>query len=262
MITATVFLVMSIFGGSPNFFSIPKTETKIFTIQKIEKHLRNSISDKNREKEARHIFQQAKREIKSLEKQLKESGKEFKELQSDRTVKSNKLTEVFMKSEEVRKKVQLVLVEKRMMLRQLIRENEWNEFIREGIKSIAENPKKRDKEIRKIEEVDNKTLSRVQKKLTKQINDESRQKKAFNAYIDFEEKVNSLTEESITYLQENDKAAQQYQTDQKVLENVFITLNKSREEAMVSFLILREELIGLSSEEEWKKIAKTLNSML
>ena len=262
MITATVFLVMTIFGGSPNFFTIPKTETKIFTIQKVEKQLRNKISDKNREKEVRHIFQQAKREIKSLDKQLKESGKEFKELQSDRTVKSDKLTEVFLKSEEVRKKVQLVLVEKRMMLRQLIRENEWNEFMRDGIQSIAENPEKRDKEIRKIEKTDQKTLSRVQKKLSKQINDESRQKKAFDAYMNFEEKVNKLTEESITYLQQNDNAAQQYKADQRALENVFTKLNQSREEAMYSFLRLREELIGLSSEEEWKKIARILNSML
>ena len=262
MITATVFLVMSIFGGSPNFFTIPKTETKIFTIQKVEKQLIDKISDKNREKEVLQIFQQAKREIKSLDRQLKESGKEFKELQSDRMVKSDKLTEVFLKSEEVRKKVQLVLVEKRMMLRQLIRENEWNDFMQDGIQSIAEDPKKRDKEIRKIEKADQKTLSRVQKKLTKQINDESRQTKALNAYTDFEEKVNRLTEESIAYLQQNDDSAQQYKADKRVLENVFTTLNKSREEAMASFLRLREELIDLSSEEEWKKIAKTLNSML
>ena len=262
MITATVFLVMSIFGGNPNFFTIPQTETKIFTIQKVEKQLRDKISDKKREEEVLQLFQQAKREINSLDKQLKKSGKEFKELQADRKVKSDKLTEVFMKSEEVRKKVQLILVEKRMMLRQLIRENEWNDFIQDGVKRIAENPEKRDKEIRKIEKADQKTLRRVQKKLTKQINDESRQIKAFNAYMDFEEKVNRLTEESIAYLQQNDKAAQDYKADQKALENVFITLNKSREEAMTSFLRLREELIGLSLEEEWKKIAKTLNSML
>ena len=262
MITATVFLIMSIFGGSPNFFTIPKTETKIFTIQKVEKQLRDKISDKNREKEVLQIFQEAKREIKSLDRQLKESGKEFKKLQSDRTVKSDKLTEVFLKSEEVRKKVQLVLVEKRMMLRQLIRENEWNEFIQDGINRIAENPMKREKEIRQIEKADQKTLNRVQKKLTKQINDESRQSLALDAYLDFEEKVKRLTEESIAYLKQNDKAAQQYKADRKALENVFTTLNNSREEAMVSFLKLREELIAISSEDEWKKIAKTLNSML
>lgn len=262
MITGTVFLIMTIFGGSPNFFSIPKTETKIFTIQKVEKKVQAQISDPSREKEVLKLFKQAKKEIKSLDKQLKTAGKEFKKLQSDQSVKSDELTLVFMESEEVRRSVQLVLVEKRLQLRQLFEENEWTEIMEEGINSLAENPKKRAKEISQIEKYDRKVLNKVQKTLIKHIEDESRQTKALNAYMKFEKKVNALTEESIAYLEQNDLAAQKYQATQGTLESVFSTLNKSREEAMISFLEMRDKLIELCSDSEWKKISKMLNSML
>ena len=262
MITGTIFLIMTIFGGSPNFFSIPKTETKIFTIHKVEKQVRNHISDKSRTKQVAQLFDEVKKEIRTLEKQLKTAGKEFKNLQSDRTIKSEELTDVFLRSEEVRRKVQLVLVEKRLMLRQLINEDEWNDIMEEGINSIAENPKKREKEISRIEKSDKKVLSKVQKTLIKQIGDESRQTRALSAYRSFENKVDILTDESIAYLKQNDLAAQQYKANKNTLEKVFNALNESREEAMISFLEMRDELIGLTSDNEWKKISKTLNSML
>ena len=262
MITGTIFLIMSIFGGSPNFFSIPKTETRIFTIQKVEKQVRSNITDPSREKEVLELFNQAKKEIKSLDKQLKTAGKEFKKLQSDKTVKSDELTVVFLQSEEVRRSVQSVLVEKRLKLRQLINEKEWTAIMEEGINNMADNPKKRDKEIRQIEKYDKKILNKVQKTLNKQIEDEGRRTRALNAYMSFEKKVNVLTEESIDYLKQNDLAAQKHQATQSVLEEVFTTLNKSREEAMTSFLEMRDELIELCSDHEWKKISKMLNSML
>ena len=262
MITGTVFLIMTIFGGSPNFFSIPKTETKIFTIQKVEKQVRAHITDTSKEKEVTLLFKQAKQEIKALEKQLKSAGKEFKALQSDKTATSADLNAVFQKSEEVRSSVQKVLVEKRMKLRLLLSENEWNDLMNEGINSIAENPNKREKEISKIQKSDKKVLNKVQKALIKNIDDESRQSKALSTYLNFENKVNVLTDESVAYLKQNDLAAQQYQADQTSLEKVFTALNSSRKEAMISFLEMRDELIELTTDSEWKKIARTLNSIL
>ena len=262
MITGTVFLIMTIFGGSPNFFTIPKTETKIFTIQKVEKQVRAQINDASREKEVMLLFKQAKQEIKALEKQLKGAGKEFKALQIDKTVKSADLNAVFQKSEEVRSSVQKVLVVKRMKLRLLLTENEWNDLMQEGLNNIAQNPKKREKEISQIQKADKKVLNKVQKALIKNIEDENRQSKALSTYQNFENKVNVLTDESVAYLKQNDLAAQQYEADQITLEKVFTALNSSRKEAMISFLEMRDELIELTTEAEWKKIAKTLNSIL
>ena len=262
MITGTIFLIMSIFGGGPNFFTIPKAEMKIFTIHKLENQLGDHIADKNREKEALQLFKQAKNEIKALEKRLKASGKEFKKLQKDRTIQREELEQIFAASEKSRKAVQTVLVEKRLKLRQLLTEEEWANLMEGGIASIEENPDKRNKEIKKIEKSDNKLLGKVEKSINKQIVEEDQRSKAMDAYASFENKVRTFSDESIGYLTINDEAAQQYHTDQVALEKVFAGLNSSRAEAMFEFLQLRDELINLSSDKDWKKLSKTLNGLL
>lgn len=253
---------MSIFGGGPNFFTIPKTEMKIFTIQKLENQLGDHIADKNREKEALQLFKQAKKEIKALEKQLKASGKEFKKLQKDRSTRREELEQIFATSEKARKAVQSVLVEKRLELRQLLTEKEWENLLEDGIANIEENPEKRNKENKKIEKSDKKILGKVQKSINKQFEEEDRRARAMDAYARFESKVRAFSDESIAYLIKNDVAAQQYHTDQVALEKVFAALNNSREEAMSEFLQMRDELIDLSSDKDWKKMSKTLNGLL
>ena len=261
MITGTIFLIMTIFGSGPNFFSIPETEARIFTINKLEKELGNHIADKEREQEALQLFKQAKKEIKALEKELKTFGKEFKKLQKDRKTPREELEEVFEKSEEARKAVQSVLVDKRLKLRQLLTGEEWSGLLEQGMADLEINPQKREKEIRKFEKSDNKTLDKVKKSLNKQFTDKSRRSEALEAYAIFQNKASSFTDESMTYMSKNEETAQLYDAEKTDLEKVFIALNQSREEAMFEFLQMRDKLIDLSSEKEWKKVSKTLNRL-
>ena len=261
MITATVFLIMSIFGSGPNFFSIPETEARVFTIHKLENQLGNHIADKQREKEALLIFKQAKKEIKALEKELKAYGKAFKKLQKDRNAAREELEEVFEKSEEARKAVQSILVEKRLELRKLLTEKEWSGLLEQGMADLEVNPQKREKEIKKFEKSDSKIIDKIKKSLNKQFTDESRRSEALEAYANFENKASSFTDESMAYMAKNEETAQLYDAEKTDLEKVFIALNQSREEAMLEFLQMRGTLIELSSEKEWKKVAKTLNRL-
>ena len=261
MITGTIFLIMSIFGSGPNFFSIPETETRIFTIYKLEKQLGNHIADKEREQEAVQLFKQAKKEIKALEKELKTSGKEFKKLQKDPKAPSQELEEIFAKSEEARRAVQSILVEKRLKLRQLLTEKEWLGLLEQGMADLETNPQKREKEIKEFEKSDSKIIDKVKKSLKKQFEDESRRSKALEAYTNFENKASSFTDESMTYMSKNEETAQLYDAEKTDLEKVFIALNRSREEAMFEFLRMRDKLIELTSEKEWKKVSKTLNRL-
>ena len=252
---------MTIFG-SPNFFAIPKSEMKIFTIQKLENQIRAHVPDENRAKEALKLFKQAKKEIKAIEKKLKDSGKEFKKLQKDRRIPREELEQIFATSEKARTAAQSVLVDKRLKLREILSEKEWSNLLEDGIARFEENPDKRNKEIRKMEKSDNKLLGKVEKTLQKQFEEESRRSRAMDAYARFENKVRAFSDESIAYLAKNDKTEQQYHTDQVTLVKVFAALNESREDAMFEFLQLRDEMIDLSSDKEWKKISKMLNSLL
>ena len=140
MITGTIFLIMSIFGSGMSFFSIPKAESKIFTIQKVEKKVRSHISEKDREKRVLEIFKQARKEIKELDKKLSGSRKEFKKLQAQKSTQSVELENIFQNSEAVRKQVQSVLVAKRLEVRAIFTENEWDAFVAEGLEELQRDP--------------------------------------------------------------------------------------------------------------------------
>ena len=252
---------MSIFGSGMSFFSIPEAESKIFTIQKVEKKVRSHISEKDREKRVLEIFKQARKEIKELDKKLSGSRKKFKKLQAQKSTQSVELENIFQNSEAVRKQVQSVLVAKRLEVRAIFTENEWDAFIAEGLEELQRDTVKASKENNKIKKSDRKFLTRLQKVINREIAEPQRRSKAMESYNRFEEKVSHLTEESINYTDRNNDVLSDYKANKSMLETVFEALNYSREQAITAFLVMREELVALLTEKEWKKVSKALNSV-
>ena len=263
MITGTVILIVAIFGGGiTGYFNIAESEVEIFTLQNVEKKIRAHVEDEDREAEVLAIFKEAKIEIKSLSKELAASGKAFRKLQKDKNADQRELEAIFKESETVRKNVQRLLVDKRLRIRELLSEQEWEDFTTQGLQEIEDSPKKFEKAQQKIEKLDDKILRKLQKTFEKKIKDPERLNKA-NGYLDmFKSKLNELTRESVEYAVDNNKSLRDYSTKRSLLEDVFEELNESRVETFIAFLEMRRGLAEMLPEKEWKGIAKAFDKIL
>jgi hypothetical protein len=224
----------------------------------IEKVLKEVIEDVDRRKEALVLAKEYKAEWKAYNKKRKKALKSGKSFNKERVADHEALAGAFKQTREQRRAVHQKAIEVRLKIQQLTTSEEWARGIDRILTVKEKDAKKLSKAEAKSKIEQDKLFDGLSKQLEKYFSDPSQLEKARNALQDYENDLvswimdfQSFTYRDVEILQRQDASRQQ-------LEDEVDQLNGYREKMDNSFLNFRNELVELSTEENWPGIAKAL----
>ena len=252
LIALFTLLFTVVFGTSESPFILPKAE----------KTIKKNIEDKDRREEILTIMKNYKKEWKALEKTKKQQAKSLSKLNKDRNTDTEALAELLRTSRKQREKLNSKLIDGRIKIAGMIKQEEWDEIMK-GVIIIKPKTEK------KLTKAETKTLLRKDKKIAAireeieaAFRDTVKRKEVSEYLLRFEEDITDLITENNTFTyKDQDVLRDQAATREEVAE-VIQRLEDFREKVHHSFLDLRKNLVSLSTEENWPELSKALEKFI
>lgn len=247
-----IILLIRILSGGPQ---------EIFLIPKLEKQIKTYVSDKDRREKLLDITKEAKKEIKAFNKFRKKSLKELRKKSIDKSFSNDELRDLFYDYYNERLKLQTSLIDKRLLSQELYSEDEWNEIIKKAVFPSEKAQKKINKGEAKEEEEIDKTFTKINKSVIKNVTDTDKQQ----TLMDQIEKFNKTIVEFVTVSQDLNYAdsdiARNQQVSKEDLENFYKQQNELRIKGAEDYFELRSVVIENTTDKEWKAIISELNKI-
>ncbi len=239
-------------GGSEEPFILPKAE----------KVVKQAIEEPARKDQAVLAMKSYSKEWKKLLKTRKKQAKGISKLNKDRSVDSQAIADLFQDYRSKRRGVKDNLISFRLNIQKLMTDEEWAKVI-DQLENVK--PKKVEKQ--------NKAMLKSQLKQDKKFMAiESEIKAAFSVPKNIEEVQKDLIqfEDDLTDLifetQEGPAQVVEIMRNRSAtkdqLTEVIMKQEEYRAKAHASFLKLRTNLVEVSTDDNWSKIAKALNKLI
>lgn len=248
LIALFALLTSLLFGGGESPYILPKAE------KLVKKH----VQDKARQKEALDLMKAYKNDWKSLKKLEKKSSKQIAKLNKDRNTSHEVLVEAFESAKEQRNSFQEKLIDARYQIQGILTGEEWEIIMTESVET-------RQKKAKKIEKSDAKAMIQQDKMITKlgddilaAFDDPQAKKKASEDLDMFGEALVNLLVEYQNYPSAVIESIKNGNATREEIAEVVYELESFRGNLHDSYLEMRKELVELSTEDNWPKLAKAL----
>ena len=247
MIIGTITLItMLFFGGVQEYFFIDK----------LEKGVKQFITDKERSKEILTGLKASKKEIDAFNKDRKARLKEFYALNLNRDIPRSSLEDFFEKRMEERLVFQEQILDERIKLVKMIGDEEWEQIVSisdEAIdKKISKEEKKKEKD----------AFESVYKTINRSISEDDRMVQAralvqnFQArYEDLYAKINSINTRENDLLRNKNTPKAEFKDLAKKVNDIRITTYKA-------FVDFHFDMQDVTEESEWFSIMKAMNKVI
>lgn len=250
MLVATLSLLIGMLLGGSN---IPT-----FIVEDLPKEIKRNIDDKERKDEILSILKEYEKEFKKSQKSLDKLKKKVKKLNLDRNSEKDSIDKVLNDASGIWQSIQTSGINNRILVQELLSEEEWENII---AKSIDELDKKEIKNQKKQYEKFNKEYDKVKNTIAEQITDVERRKKIDEAFIELKNLMKDYLEANkIKTLRYND-AFQNLNASKADLTEALSFLDESRIKLFDGIVKLHFELTEITTDEEWSKIAKSVNKL-
>lgn len=242
--------------------SVNSNKEDPFIFPKEEKLVKHAIQDPERRKEAVHIMKIYKKDWKQLQKMRKKHEKAVKKLNKDFNADTHDMEQLLEELREKRRRLKDDMAEIRLNFQQLLTSDEWEELISQ-IDALKEKraSKKERKEI-KAELKRNKMLSKIEAEIEAAFTDPEKVEEVRRDLDQFEEDLSNLMFAMQEEPAELMKVIRNQNATYEELTEIIEKLDNYLIQMQASFLTLRSELQELSSEDQWRKIAKALNKLI
>lgn len=235
---------------------------EIFMIPKLDKEIKAHIVDKDRKAEIITVAKEAKKEIKALGKVRKEKLKTIKKLGMSKDVPSEDLMVIFEEYQQARLKMQSSLIEKRLKIQELISQDEWKQLIETAILPSEKAKKKIQKGEEKEDDKVEKILDDIRQTIVKEVEDPTRQQHINSSLDKFSNTLKQFIEEGQQMNFRDNKLVRSRNTTREDLEDFYKRQNDLRYKGTIEYFSLRDAAIKHTTDDEWKAIVKTLNSII
>lgn len=222
-----------------------------------EKMIKTNIEDENVKAEVLSMIKEYKKKTKQLKKEEEIHQKEFIDLFSRRDVTKDSFSEVHNELVEVRKKRQDLYIDYSLNLKNKLTVEEWSAMLPEAIKSLDKKKKKKEKYLNNIEKVDKKT----HEKLIDKIEDQERREELDNLFINFINKDIELHEAIFNLNIKDNEVIQNKYSKREDYELITDSINYDAEEFFQLYMQFHEDLVRLTTEEEWKIVKKPMKDI-
>ncbi len=249
-----LFIILStVLGGSPE---------DPFILPNAEKIVKSSIEDTDRNKEAMVAMKSFSKDWEKLQNVKKKQAKALSKLNQDRATNPQEIADIFKNYRSERRIVKDQLIEFRLNIQDLMTDEEWVTLINQ-IEDVK--PKKARKQ-EKAELKDNlkkdKNFLAIENEIQAAFSDPEKIEEVKKDLNKFEDDLTNL----LFVIQEEPanliEVMRTRSASREVLTEVITKQEDYRSKVHASYLVLREELVQLSTEDNWSKIAKALNKLI
>ena len=249
LIAGITLLIGILFGGS---------DLSTFLVEDLPKEIKHNVEDKEKQKQILAVLKEYEKEFKKTQKEINKSTKELKKLNLDRNSTESSIRLEFAVTLDLWKKLQNDGIDKRLQVIGLLTEDEWEKVI---ANSIADPDKKEKKHKNKIYENFDKEVSKIKKEIEKTILDTAIAVNIENAFKDFSNGVRSYISANMDRTLKNHKTLRNKEANKEELEQALLFVVDARKNVFEQLLKLHFKLIDLTTEDEWKKISKSINEL-
>jgi hypothetical protein len=235
MLVASLSLLIGMLLGGGNISA--------FVVEDFPKEVKTNIDDKERQKEVISSFKPYEKEFKKVQKDLNKSKKKMKKLNLDRNASSEDIQEILDEADLAWKGIQTTGVQNRVETLELLSDEEWELII---AKSLEEFDKKEIKKQEKAYKEFEKNFAKLQSTIEKEISD-----------ADHKNYVDANMNRTIRELEEFGKK----DANEEELNEALAAIDDAREQFFDGIVKLHFDLVEFTTDEEWTKIAKSVNKI-
>lgn len=229
-----------------------------FIIPKVEKRIKQTVTDKERKDEMLATIKAYKKEWKALQKVEKKQAKAIHKMNKDRNTDHQALVDAFEKSRDQRYELHKKLIDGRLKAQEILTSEEWESIMTKALDVKPKQGKKMDKAEAKAGMRQDKKLTAIAEEIEAAFADPAKRKKANEDLEKFEESLTEYLVEFQEYPSRAIEVMRDGRASREEIAEVVESLEDYRGQVHGSFLTLRKDLVVLSTEEEWPKIAKAL----
>ncbi|MCK5468667.1 MAG: hypothetical protein KAI99_09160 [Cyclobacteriaceae bacterium] len=246
MIWALLFSI--IFGGSES----------VFLDSKVKKHIKRHVVEKDSRKEILLIIKNFEKEAKKLRKGEKKWNKELVDLNANRAATSGEFRAFFQRYMEAKKVLNDSGLSARIEIRDKLSPETWGKIIADARSTYEKEGKKRTKYISKLK----KSLSKIEKKVGKEISDVSRRTEVIKAVQEFKNSVVETQKEYDRFNYAENAALANYNSSLNDLQKVQEEIDLLLWQLFDAFIDTHMNLVNATTEDEWYKVQKSFNKIL
>lgn len=246
MIWALLFSVL--FGGSES----------VFLDSKVKKHVRRHVEEKDTRKEILLIIKDFEKEGKKFRKSEKNWNKELVDLNANRAATHDEFKAFFQSYMIAKKVLNESGLSARIEIRDKLSQETWEKIIVDARSTYEKEGKKRLKYISKM----NKSISKIEKKVGKEIADSSRRTEVKQAVQEFKSSVIEIQKEYDRFNYAENAVLANYKSSLNDLQKVQDEHDLLQWQLFNAFTDTHMKLVHATTDEEWDKAQKSFNKIL
>jgi len=252
MLIGTFTLIMALLGGNDSPFVLPKAE----------KTVKQIIVDSDKKKEILAEMKVYSKEWKKLQKTKKKQAKAIAKLNKDYSVDQQLMTDGFRIYLEEREPIISDLNQFRLSVQDKFSQEEWGQLMDRAINISPKKTKKLDKTKAKAEISQNKQIAAIASEIQSAFSDPAKIESADEYFLAFEDAMAEMLVKNQDYLPDLIEVMEDQGATKAELTAIANQEEQIRAAGRESFLTLRKNLVDLSNENDWPKLAKALGKFI
>ncbi|MDN3642893.1 hypothetical protein QWY87_09295 [Lutimonas halocynthiae] len=250
MLVASLSLLIGMLLGGGNISA--------FVIEDFPKEVKTNIDDKERQKEVISSFKPYEKEFKKVQKDLNKSKKKMKKLNLDRNASSKDIQEILDDANLAWKGVQTTGVQNRVKTLEMLSDEEWELII---AKSLEEFDKKEIKKQEKAYKEFEKNFAKLQSTVEKEISDADHKAKILATLDTFKSDMKNYVDANMNRTIRELEEFGEKDANEEELNEALAAIDDAREQFFDGIVKLHFDLVESTTDEEWTKIAKSVNKI-
>jgi len=235
---------------------------EVFLVPHLEKQVKSSVVDKEKESRIVEISKAAKKDFKAFHKVRKKKLKTIDKMMGDGSIPSEDIWSVYEEYQQARLEMQARTVDRRLEFQELFTDQEWKEVIDDALNPSKKEENKSLKHEMKEEKVLDDYFADIKKTVEKKIEDPERTARIFESMDRFQKTFDAFIDEGQTMNVQDSKVLRDRHATREEMEEFYTRQNDLRNKGSKEFLELRTVAIENTKKEEWHAIEKALTSIL
>jgi len=250
MLVASLSLLIGMLLGGGNISA--------FVVEDFPKEVKTNVDDKERQKEIMNSFKPYEKEFKKVQKDLNKSKKKMKKLNLDRNASAEDIQSILDDANDAWKGVQTSGVQSRAETLEMLSDEEWELII---AKSLEEFDKKDIKKQEKAYKEFEKQFAKLKSTVENEITDADNKEKILATLDTFKSDMKNYADASTNRtIKELEAFGNKEATEEELIE-ALATIDDAREQFFDGIVKLHFDLVESTTDEEWGKIAKSVNKI-
>ena len=230
----------------------------VFINEGLKKQVKKHVENKEIKKDILVQVRALEKKGKALRKKEKKLGKELSKLNSNRDATRGDFDELFEKYFKIYEDFHLASLEARLDVKDKLTQEEWNHIVEEADQDYAKWKKKKEKKIarfkRKMEKKESRALSIIR--------DEQKRNEAHEAIRNFKLKIIEIQSGINQFNYTENEVLKSRNSSREELEQLYHSMEELEMSAIQAFEDLHFQLMSLTTEEEFRKIQKSINKII